>query len=493
MKRNGFAVGVAFALGAVSALCVGNLSHKRSATTADATPAALSECVLECKVEAADESSSEPSQSSGESRQNMVVRLNNAPAQQIANAVTQFYQQQRELSQNSSPHPISIADQQERDVVVVPEIVSNNLLISSTPQNFPGVLEMIKKLDTVSNSCAAIESGVDNVAQIPASIATNPSACPTESAAKVNNSISFTADGVNITRGTETSGFVLFPTTTIDGRNIVSESTGVGIVNSGFRPLITEFRPMLQGPFSGNQSVGIACSDQPAIVTFGIRNVLESSPRIAELNQSTNSQSSYTQAPQFSASTDQPTIVTLGIQPLGLTLQGNVSLNTCSATEQTIQFCAVGSSEPGKKSGTVKCKTECEDLEVGCELPIVNYVPVTVACCDRDLESLAPVAPNEEESARLTALREQLSSLVKAKSELMGEKSLQAEISTAETAIANLRAARKIFDVQQSLQKVIDEFPSSPAAERAKAMLEKKPSAKVIQQTTVPVSSLPLY
>ena len=80
------------------------------------------------------------------SRKNMVVRLNNAPAALIATAVTQFFQQQRDLSQ-VDPNLVSNVEQLEREVIVIPDTVSNNLLVSSTPRYFPDILAMIAKLD----------------------------------------------------------------------------------------------------------------------------------------------------------------------------------------------------------------------------------------------------------------------------------------------------------------------------------------------------------
>lgn len=82
------------------------------------------------------------------SRQNKVVRLNNAPALQISQAITAFFQQQRDLTQND-PNLVSNVEQLEREVIVIPDTVSNNLLVSATPRYFPDILQMIAKLDSV--------------------------------------------------------------------------------------------------------------------------------------------------------------------------------------------------------------------------------------------------------------------------------------------------------------------------------------------------------
>ena len=82
-------------------------------------------------------------------RKNMVVRLNNSPATQIAQAVTLFFQQQRDLTLTADPNLTSNVEQLEREVIVIPDTISNSLLVSSTPRYFPDILAMIKKLDSV--------------------------------------------------------------------------------------------------------------------------------------------------------------------------------------------------------------------------------------------------------------------------------------------------------------------------------------------------------
>lgn len=81
-------------------------------------------------------------------RQNLVIRLNNAPVLQIATAITQFFQQQRDLTQ-ADPNLVSNVEQLEREVIVIPDQVSNNLLVSASPRYFPTIEAMIKQLDAV--------------------------------------------------------------------------------------------------------------------------------------------------------------------------------------------------------------------------------------------------------------------------------------------------------------------------------------------------------
>ena len=80
-------------------------------------------------------------------RRNRVYRLQNAPAQDVASAISQFLQSQRDLQQQIAPDTISPYAQIEREVIVVPELVSNSLIISATPKYFDDVAEIIMELD----------------------------------------------------------------------------------------------------------------------------------------------------------------------------------------------------------------------------------------------------------------------------------------------------------------------------------------------------------
>lgn len=79
-------------------------------------------------------------------RKNTVLRLKNSPATDVANAINQFLTSQRELS-IIDPLLISSVEQLDREVIVVPEVVSNNLLISATPEYYAEVLRIAEELD----------------------------------------------------------------------------------------------------------------------------------------------------------------------------------------------------------------------------------------------------------------------------------------------------------------------------------------------------------
>ncbi len=78
-------------------------------------------------------------------RQNKVYRLKNAPATEVAAAINNFLSSEREV-QELSPG-MSPFEQIEREVVVVPEDISNTLILSATPRFFEEIEELIEELD----------------------------------------------------------------------------------------------------------------------------------------------------------------------------------------------------------------------------------------------------------------------------------------------------------------------------------------------------------
>ncbi|MCP4191461.1 MAG: hypothetical protein GY768_12620 [Planctomycetaceae bacterium] len=79
-------------------------------------------------------------------RRSRVYRLMNAPALDVATAINEFLRSERDI-QLVNPDAISPFEQIEREVVVVPEVVSNSLIISSTPRYFEQISEIVEELD----------------------------------------------------------------------------------------------------------------------------------------------------------------------------------------------------------------------------------------------------------------------------------------------------------------------------------------------------------
>ena len=81
-----------------------------------------------------------------EQRKNTVYRLKNAPAEAVARSVNDFLRSERTVQQ-AAPGAISPFQQIESEVVVVPEPVSNSLIISATPRFFDEIEVLVEKLD----------------------------------------------------------------------------------------------------------------------------------------------------------------------------------------------------------------------------------------------------------------------------------------------------------------------------------------------------------
>lgn len=79
-------------------------------------------------------------------RKNVVYRLKNSPATDVAAAISQFLQTTRQ-AETQDPGLISPFEQIEREVIVVAEPVTNNLLISATERYFKEILAIVTKLD----------------------------------------------------------------------------------------------------------------------------------------------------------------------------------------------------------------------------------------------------------------------------------------------------------------------------------------------------------
>ena len=81
-----------------------------------------------------------------ERRTNEVYRLKNAPATDVARSINEFLRSER-MVQQAAPGTTSPFQQIESEVIVVPEPVSNSLIISATPRFFDEMMELVEKLD----------------------------------------------------------------------------------------------------------------------------------------------------------------------------------------------------------------------------------------------------------------------------------------------------------------------------------------------------------
>lgn len=79
-------------------------------------------------------------------RRNMVYRLKNAPATDVANAINNFLRSERQVQQAGMGN-VSPFEQLEREVIVVPEPIGNRLILSATPRFFDEIETLITQLD----------------------------------------------------------------------------------------------------------------------------------------------------------------------------------------------------------------------------------------------------------------------------------------------------------------------------------------------------------
>jgi len=79
-------------------------------------------------------------------RTTTVYRLNNAFAQNVATALNQWLQTERQNEQNTDV-AISPFEEIERQVVIEPEGATNSLIVSATPRYYNEVIKVIKELD----------------------------------------------------------------------------------------------------------------------------------------------------------------------------------------------------------------------------------------------------------------------------------------------------------------------------------------------------------
>ncbi len=80
-------------------------------------------------------------------RKTTVYRLKNAPAIDVANAINQFLTSERAVQQLDQQNAANPFQQLEREVVVVPEAVSNSLIVSATPRFYEEIARVVEELD----------------------------------------------------------------------------------------------------------------------------------------------------------------------------------------------------------------------------------------------------------------------------------------------------------------------------------------------------------
>ncbi|WP_010586639.1 hypothetical protein [Schlesneria paludicola] len=119
--------------------------------------------------------------------------------------------------------------------------------------------------------------------------------------------------------------------------------------------------------------------------------------------------------------------------------------------------------------------------------PPLNPVPIPAEVAIDELNALAPTELAVEDAAKLVELRETMATLSKTKADLLNARALDDEITLLHKQIANLQAARRLHDAHQVLEKLIQDFPESPAANRAKSMLNALPTSRTPKDRLTPI------
>jgi type II secretion system protein D len=100
-------------------------------------------------------------------RKSVVLRLKNSPATDVAQTLNTYLTTQRTFDQ-SAPGLTSVYEEFEREVVIVPEPVTNSLVLSATPRFFDEVKGIIEQLDarplmvTIQVLIASVDLGDTN-------------------------------------------------------------------------------------------------------------------------------------------------------------------------------------------------------------------------------------------------------------------------------------------------------------------------------------------
>ena len=94
----------------------------------------------------------------GTPRKTAVCRLKNNRTQDVARSINEFLRSEKQVQQ-TSPGVVNPFQQIESEVVVVPEVVSNALIVSATPRFFNDIMELVEKLDAArrkwSSKCSS--------------------------------------------------------------------------------------------------------------------------------------------------------------------------------------------------------------------------------------------------------------------------------------------------------------------------------------------------
>ena len=171
-------------------------------------------------------------QSDIKQRQTSVYRLRNAPAADIAIAITDFVTARRDAI-TASQDLISPYELLEREVIVIPEPISNNLLISATPRYFDEIRDIVLKLDMTPQQVMIqgllVEVALDNTDEFGIELGVQDSLLFSRSLASAPTTIPITSTAPN---GVATTTQQIISQTSVPGFNFNNQALGNNIFAS---------------------------------------------------------------------------------------------------------------------------------------------------------------------------------------------------------------------------------------------------------------------
>ena len=177
-------------------------------------------------------------------RQTAIYRLKNTPAVDVAAAINLFLSNQRQVNQ-SEAGLVSPFEQLEREVVVVPEAVSNTLLISATSRFFDEIQGLVVKLDSAPRQVVIqamlVEVTLDNTDEFGMELGLQDSVL-------FNRSFS-PAPTILTTTTLNTSG------QSVQTQNVFSQTSNPGFLFNNGQPLGNNTNPALNPAAIGSQAL----------------------------------------------------------------------------------------------------------------------------------------------------------------------------------------------------------------------------------------------
>ncbi len=305
-------------------------------------------------------------------RKTKVYRLRNVPADQVAQAINQYLTSERQVIQLGLP---SAFEQIQQEVVVVPEIVTNSLIISATPRFYDEIDGIIKDLDrrppmvmiqvliaevALNNTDEfGVELGLQDSVLFDRSLLSNIQSI--QNSVQTNNGGAVTTDTqTNIVAANNTPGFA-FNNVALGNSGAANATSSAGRVGSQGLSHFSVGRVNSELGFGG-----LVLSASSESVSVLVR-ALQECRRLEVLSR-----------PQITTLNNQPAFVQVGqrvqfIQSTTINAQTNAQTNTLGAVQNVGLI--MGVTPRVADDGRVAMEIDVEKSEVG---PEAEGIPISV-------------------------------------------------------------------------------------------------------------------